>query len=311
MYGVAGERRLPEFELPWLPGYEGSAPVRIGNAASEQLQVDVFGEVMDALYQARAHGLAKERRAWQLQRALLDHLERIWAEPDEGIWEIRGEPPALRALEGDGVGRVRPRRPLGRGAGARRPGRPVARAPRADPRGGVRARLRRRRSARSSSRTARRSSTRASCSSRSSASSPRTTRAYRARWRRSSASSSRRARPALPHAREGVDGLPAGEGVFLPCSFWLVDCYELLGPARRGARALRPPRSASRTTSACSPRSTTRRRSGCSATSRRRSRISRSSTPRSTCCRTCRRRCIGAPRAVARSAVTEVVRSRE
>src|SRR5260370_22381644 len=93
MYGVAGERRLTEFELPWLSGYEGSAPVRIGNAASEQLQVDVFGEVMDALYQARSHGIAKEQHAWQLQRALLDHLARIWSEPDEGIWEIRGERP--------------------------------------------------------------------------------------------------------------------------------------------------------------------------------------------------------------------------
>jgi GH15 family glucan-1,4-alpha-glucosidase len=91
MYGVAGERRLTEFEVPWLPGYETSAPVRIGNAASEQLQLDVFGEVMDALYQARARGLATERSAWRLQKTLISHLERIWPEPDEGIWEIRGE----------------------------------------------------------------------------------------------------------------------------------------------------------------------------------------------------------------------------
>ncbi|HZC31374.1 MAG TPA: glycoside hydrolase family 15 protein [Gaiellaceae bacterium] len=91
MYGVAGERRLTELELPWLAGYEGSKPVRIGNAASEQLQVDVFGEVMDALYQARAQGLAYEKSAWDLQLKLLQHLERIWTQPDEGIWEIRGE----------------------------------------------------------------------------------------------------------------------------------------------------------------------------------------------------------------------------
>jgi len=91
MYGVAGERRLTEFEVPWLPGYEGSAPVRIGNAASEQLQVDVFGEVMDALYQARAHGLAREADAWELQKTLLARLEEVWTEPDDGIWEIRGE----------------------------------------------------------------------------------------------------------------------------------------------------------------------------------------------------------------------------
>jgi len=91
MYGVAGERRLTELELPWLAGYEGSAPVRIGNAASEQLQIDVFGEVVDALYQARVHGLEFQRNPWDLQKVLLDHLEEIWRRPDEGIWEIRGE----------------------------------------------------------------------------------------------------------------------------------------------------------------------------------------------------------------------------
>jgi GH15 family glucan-1,4-alpha-glucosidase len=91
MYGVGGERRLMEYEVPWLPGYEGSVPVRVGNAASEQLQIDVYGEVMDALYQARAHGLPKEQHAWAIQKKLLQHLERVWPEPDEGIWEIRGE----------------------------------------------------------------------------------------------------------------------------------------------------------------------------------------------------------------------------
>jgi GH15 family glucan-1,4-alpha-glucosidase len=92
MYGVGGERRLTELELPWLSGYEESAPVRIGNAASDQLQIDVFGELMDALYQARAHGLAKEKPAWSLQKVLLAYLETIWHVPDNGIWEIRGEP---------------------------------------------------------------------------------------------------------------------------------------------------------------------------------------------------------------------------
>jgi GH15 family glucan-1,4-alpha-glucosidase len=91
MYGVAGERRLTELELPWLAGYEGSAPVRIGNAASQQLQIDVFGEVVDALYQARVQGLEFRRNPWDLQKVLLDHLEKIWREPDEGIWEIRGD----------------------------------------------------------------------------------------------------------------------------------------------------------------------------------------------------------------------------
>ena len=90
MYGLAGERRLPEWEVPWLAGYEGSQPVRIGNAAAEQFQIDVYGEVVDALYQARHGGLGDSEQAWALQRALLDHLERVWMEPDEGIWEVRG-----------------------------------------------------------------------------------------------------------------------------------------------------------------------------------------------------------------------------
>jgi GH15 family glucan-1,4-alpha-glucosidase len=90
MYGVAGERRLTELELPWLPGYETSAPVRIGNEASSQLQLDIYGEVLDALYQARAHGLPAEAPAWALQKKLLQWLEDHWREPDEGIWEVRG-----------------------------------------------------------------------------------------------------------------------------------------------------------------------------------------------------------------------------
>ena len=92
MYGVAGERRLTELELPWLDGFEKSTPVRVGNAASDQIQIDVFGELMDALYQAREQGLATELHAWSLQKLLLDYLETIWRRPDNGIWEIRGEP---------------------------------------------------------------------------------------------------------------------------------------------------------------------------------------------------------------------------
>ncbi len=91
MYGVAGERRLTEFELPELPGYEGSQPVRIGNAASEQLQLDVYGEVLDSFYQARRIGLEKLEAGWNLERALVSHLENIWMKPDDGIWEIRGK----------------------------------------------------------------------------------------------------------------------------------------------------------------------------------------------------------------------------
>ncbi|MBZ4374622.1 glycoside hydrolase family 15 protein [Corallococcus sp. AS-1-6] len=90
MYGVAGERRLTEAEAPWLPGYEGSAPVRLGNAAVHQLQLDVPGEVMDALHQTRRGGLAPEDVAWSMQRALLRFLEGNWERPDEGLWEVRG-----------------------------------------------------------------------------------------------------------------------------------------------------------------------------------------------------------------------------
>ena len=90
MYGLAGERQLREWEVPWLPGYEQSRPVRIGNAAHGQLQLDVFGEVMDALHQARRGGISGDTSEWPFQKALLQHLARIWAEPDQGIWEVRG-----------------------------------------------------------------------------------------------------------------------------------------------------------------------------------------------------------------------------
>lgn len=90
MYGLLGERRLTEWEVPWLPGYEGSKPVRIGNAAATQLQLDIFGEVMDAFCQGRNGKLAVEEHAWAVQRALLDHLGTVWDQPDEGIWETRG-----------------------------------------------------------------------------------------------------------------------------------------------------------------------------------------------------------------------------
>jgi GH15 family glucan-1,4-alpha-glucosidase len=90
MYGIAGERRLPEQTLPWLPGYELSAPVRIGNAASRQLQLDVYGEVMDAMHVARRGGLEPSEDTWRLQDALMRFLEREWRMPDHGIWEVRG-----------------------------------------------------------------------------------------------------------------------------------------------------------------------------------------------------------------------------
>jgi GH15 family glucan-1,4-alpha-glucosidase len=90
MYGIAGERRLEEWSIPWLPGYEKSAPVHIGNAASGQVQLDVYGEVMDALYFGRTRGLPGDETIWGLERALIGHLQKIWDEPDDGLWEVRG-----------------------------------------------------------------------------------------------------------------------------------------------------------------------------------------------------------------------------
>jgi GH15 family glucan-1,4-alpha-glucosidase len=91
MFGIAGERRLTEWQIPWLPGYGNSSPVRIGNAAHEQLQLDVYGELMDAIHHARQMGLAAaDGSGWMLQLTVLEHLEKIWPKMDKGIWEVRG-----------------------------------------------------------------------------------------------------------------------------------------------------------------------------------------------------------------------------
>jgi GH15 family glucan-1,4-alpha-glucosidase len=89
MYGIGGERRLVEWEVPWLPGFRNSGPVRIGNSAHNQLQLDVYGEVMDALHQARRGGIVQSEDGWAMQIAFLKHLETAWTEPDESIWEVR------------------------------------------------------------------------------------------------------------------------------------------------------------------------------------------------------------------------------
>ena len=91
LYSLDGARRLPEADLPWLSGYEGSSPVRTGNAASGQVQLDVWGETLDALFLARQAGLPADRDAWALQVALMDYLESAWREPDNGLWEVRGD----------------------------------------------------------------------------------------------------------------------------------------------------------------------------------------------------------------------------
>jgi GH15 family glucan-1,4-alpha-glucosidase len=90
MYGLGGERRLSELELPWLDGYENSRPVRTGNAAHQQLQLDIFGEIMDAMHAARRHGVHCDDDSWRLEINLMEYLAKIWQDPDEGIWEVRG-----------------------------------------------------------------------------------------------------------------------------------------------------------------------------------------------------------------------------
>jgi GH15 family glucan-1,4-alpha-glucosidase len=92
MYGLSGERLLREWDVAWLPGYENSQPVRIGNAAHGQMQLDVYGEVMDALHQARLGDIPESVDVWELQKALAEQLEKVWQQPDQGIWEVRGKP---------------------------------------------------------------------------------------------------------------------------------------------------------------------------------------------------------------------------
>jgi Glycosyl hydrolases family 15 len=132
MYGVAGERWLAEREVPWLGGYENSKPVRIGNAASDQLQLDVFGEVMDAAYQWRVgSGLPPLAAGWDFLRVLLAHLETVWRGPDEGIWEVRS------GRHQFSYSKVMAWVAFDRAIRSRRPGRPMAADPRGDPRGGL------------------------------------------------------------------------------------------------------------------------------------------------------------------------------
>src|SRR3982074_1328607 len=90
MYGLGGERRLTELELPWPPAHERAAPVRVGNAAHAQFQLDVWGEMLDETYAATRAGLAPDADDWRVINTLMQHLESVWTEPDEGIWEVRG-----------------------------------------------------------------------------------------------------------------------------------------------------------------------------------------------------------------------------
>ena len=109
MYGIMGQRRLLEWEAAWLPGYEGAKPVRVGNAAHAQLQLDVYGELIDAFHQWRMAKLELDESSWALECTVLEHLAEQWDQPDHGIWERRGDGQALCLVEGDDLGRVRPR----------------------------------------------------------------------------------------------------------------------------------------------------------------------------------------------------------
>jgi GH15 family glucan-1,4-alpha-glucosidase len=143
LYGVTGVRRLDEYEISWLPGYQGAAPVRVGNAASKQFQLDVYGEVMDTLHLARVSGLDPEPAAWDLQVALVEFLESNWQRPDDGIWEIRG--PQRHFIHSKVMAWVA-FRSRHQGCRERRPGgaaRALEADTRCDPRGGVRQGIRR------------------------------------------------------------------------------------------------------------------------------------------------------------------------
>ena len=229
MYGVAGERRLDEYELSWLDGYEGSRPVRVGNAASGQVQLDVYGEVLDCFYQARVHGLPVDPQGWKIQLGLLEHLEDAWREPDDGIWEIRGgrrnfvHSKAMAWVAFD---------------------RAVRTVEELDFEGPI-----------DRWRTLRDEIHRDVCERGFDPELGSFTQSYGSKELDASLlllplvgflpATDPRIRGTIEAVErellqdgfvlryrtheQGVDGLPAGEGVFLPCSFWLCDCYELLG----------------------------------------------------------------------------------
>ena len=222
-------RALPaRVGAPLAGGYENSRPVRVGNAAHEQLQLDVYGEVLDALHQARVGGIPASDEAWDLEQALIAQLEKIWQLPDQGIWETRGQTATLHALQGDGVGGDGPGGEERRTVRAARSDRPLADASRSHPRRSVRARLQ-------SSLELVRPGVRLL--------------AHRCRH---ADHSPRRFLPIDDPRVQGTiaaiernlvvdglvlrydtaatdDGLPEGEGAFLACSFWLADNYALSG----------------------------------------------------------------------------------
>ncbi|HEU4580769.1 MAG TPA: glycoside hydrolase family 15 protein [Polyangiaceae bacterium] len=230
MYGLAGERRLSEYEIEWLPGYEGARPVRVGNSAAHQLQLDVYGEVMDALHPAldpaQRRQQPHEPAAWDLQRALLDYLEGGWAQPDEGLWEVRG--PRQQFTHSKVMAWVAFDRAIQAVESAGLPG-PVERWRE------LRAQIHEQVCERAWN-SEKRAFTQAYGSTHLDASllllpqvgflpasDPRMVSTVAAIEREL-------LRDGLVqrYVTAGQDGLPPGEGVFLACSFWLADCYALL-----------------------------------------------------------------------------------
>jgi GH15 family glucan-1,4-alpha-glucosidase len=230
MYGAAGERQLHEIELGWLPGYEASAPVRIGNAASRQFQLDVYGEVMDAMHQARGAGIESDPASWALQQALMEFLESNWQLPDEGIWEVRGPrrsfthskvmawvaaDRAVKAVERHGLDG-----PVDRWRALRETIHAEVCREGYDAKLGAFTQY-------YGSRSLDASLLMIPLVGFLPAHDDRVAGTIRAIERDLS-----RDGMVLRYATDGdesVDGLPPGEGAFLPCSFWLVDCLALLG----------------------------------------------------------------------------------
>ncbi len=236
MYGIAGERRLTEWQVPWLAGYEGAKPVRIGNAAANQLQLDIYGELMDAVHQARSTKALASKAGWELQLALMSRLEQIWDQPDEGIWETRGG--RQKFTYSKVMAWVAFDRSI---KSAERYGfeGPIDRWRK------VRAQIHdevctNAFSTKLGAFVDRYGGTELDASTlliglvgfcR------RETRACAVRWKRSNATSWPTDSCCATTPQRGSDGLPAGEGAFLACSFWLADNLVLLG-RRRDAKRL-------------------------------------------------------------------------
>jgi GH15 family glucan-1,4-alpha-glucosidase len=239
MYGVSGERRLTELDLPWLPGYEGSRPVRTGNAAVNQRQLDIFGEVTGALHAAREKGVRIEPAAWALECHLLEFLEQIWREPDEGIWEVRGPrrhfthskvmawvafDRAVLTVERFGLPG-----PVERWRAARAAIHEEVCREAYDPERGAFTQF-------YGSRELDASLLRIPLLGFLPPEDPRVVRTVAAIARELSRDGLV-ARYSMDRGSARIDGLPPGEGAFLLCSFWLADCYAVMG-RRNEAHAL-------------------------------------------------------------------------